>query len=92
MTLRYVKGYLLQFTAMFTVCFGAFAGALLVIYGLVPFIMWDFSILYDQSWVSFASFVFRLILIISVIVSICYCLDANTKHSIRKYVEEGNKK
>jgi hypothetical protein len=87
-----VKGYLLQFTAMFTVCFGAFAGALLVIYGLVPFIMWDFSILYDQQWHSFAFFMLRMILIISVIVSIFYCADAETKHSIRQYVEEGNKK
>jgi ethanolamine transporter EutH len=92
MTLRYVKGYLLQFATMFAICFGALTSFLLVGYTLVPFIMWDFSLFYNEQWVSFSFFMFRVILIITTVVSIFYCLDSNTKRLIRKYAEEGNEK
>jgi hypothetical protein len=92
MTLRYVKGYLLQFTAMFTVCFGVFAGVLLAFQIIVPFLLWDFSIFYNELWISYSFFMLRTILIISVVVSIWYCTGVETKRSIREYVEKGNEK
>ena len=92
MTLRYVQGYLMNFAVMFGICFGTCTGILLTFYSLVPFIMWDFALFYEQSWLLLMFFLIRVIVVISVIVAIWYCLDANTKRLIEKYAKEGNKK
>ena len=77
---------------MFGVCFGICTGVLLTFYAFVPFIMWDFALFYEQSWLLLMFFLIRVTIVISVIVGIWYCLAPQTRILIKEYVEEGNKK
>ena len=76
MKLLYMKAYLINFAAAFIICLGISVSIVLSIHLLIPFLVWDISLIYNEVLVSSSFFIFRVLLLISLIVSVSFCFDS----------------